>query len=166
MPESSHRVTIVVAVIGLIGALGGALIGNWDKIFPSSSNIDPPAPEIRGALLDSDHPSSSNIDPPVPEIRGVWRDSNYPSNSSQITQNGNNFQFTRQGVLPNGIAFESSGNGTMTGQLFTSHYNAQYQSGAISAGDCSGTVSPDGMRMELNCRDSLLGPFPSAAIRQ
>ena len=32
----SHRTEILVAVIGLIGAIGGAIFGNWDKIFPSS----------------------------------------------------------------------------------------------------------------------------------
>jgi hypothetical protein len=148
MPESSHRVTIVVAVLGVIGTLGAELIGNWDKIVPP-----PPKP-------------SSKIASPVPDIRGVWLDSNYRSNSSYITQDGNSFQFTRRGVLPNGLAFESSGSGTMTGQRFTSNYNAKYQSGATSVGDCSGTVSPDGMRMDLQCIDSLLGAFPGTAIRQ
>jgi hypothetical protein len=32
----SHRVQIYVAVIGLVGILGAALVGNWDKIFKSS----------------------------------------------------------------------------------------------------------------------------------
>jgi hypothetical protein len=28
------RTQIIVAIIGLIGALGGALIANWDKVYP------------------------------------------------------------------------------------------------------------------------------------
>ena len=31
--ESSSRNTIIVAVLGLVGTLGAALIANWDKIF-------------------------------------------------------------------------------------------------------------------------------------
>jgi hypothetical protein len=105
------------------------------------------------------------VDPTL-QISGVWRDGNYPNNGSQVTQHGNSFSFTRWGVLPNGIRFESSGSGTIVGQRFTSRYNARYQSGDTSAGDCSGTVSTDGLRMELTCRDSLLGIFPVTAIRQ
>lgn len=30
----SYRVQIIVAVVGLIGVLGAALIANWDKLFP------------------------------------------------------------------------------------------------------------------------------------
>ncbi len=103
---------------------------------------------------------------PIMNIGGVWRDSNYPSNGSQITQEGNSFYFKRWGVLPDGTPFESSGSGTITARRFTSYYNARYQFGATSAGDCSGSVSPDGMRMEVNCRDSLLGIFTTTAIRQ
>ena len=99
-------------------------------------------------------------------IGGVWRDGEYPNNGSQITQDGTSFRFTRWGVLPNGIRFESSGGGTIAGQHYTSSYSARYQSGATSEGDCSGTVSPDGLRMALNCRDSLFGTFPLTAIRQ
>ena len=161
MPESSHRVAIVVAVIGVIGTLGAALIANWDRIFAPSpkppSGIDSP----RGTQTEPRPPAER-----IPNLRGVWLDSNYPSNGSQITQDGNSFQFTRWGVLPNGTRFESVGSGTITGQRFTSNYKAKYQSGATSAGDCSGTVSLDGMRMDLNCRDSLLGAFPVTAIRQ
>lgn len=161
MPESSSRVAIVVAVIGVIGTLGAALIANWDRIFAPSPKSPP--------TIDSPRPTQTEQRPPAartPNIGGVWRDSNYPSNGSKITQDGNSFQFTRWGVLPNGTRFESSGSGTITGQRFASNYNARYQSGATSVGDCSGTVSPDGMRMEGNCRDSLLGSFPVTAIRQ
>jgi hypothetical protein len=153
MSESNHRIAIVVAVIGVIGTLGAAFIANWDKIFLPAPQ---PPPKI-----DSRSPTQ-----PIPNLSGVWHDSNYPSNGSQITQDGNNVHFTRWGVLPNGIRFESSGSGAITGQRYTSNYNANYQSGVTSTGHCSGTVSPDGMRMELNCRDSLLGDFPVTSIRQ
>lgn len=161
MPESSQRIAIVVAVIGVIGTLGAALIGNWDKIFA-------PSPQ---SLRKVDSPQTTQTKPrppaePIPNIGGFWRDSNYPNISSQITQDGNSIHFRRWGVLSNGIRFESSGSGTITGQRFACNYTTRYQSGATSAGDCSGTMSPDGMHLELNCRDSLLGVFPVTAIRQ
>jgi hypothetical protein len=47
MSRSSHRVAIVVAVIGVIGTIGAALIGNWDKIFPRLHIVDGPrSPEL------------------------------------------------------------------------------------------------------------------------
>lgn len=161
MAEPSHRTAIIVAIIGLIATLGAALIGNWHRIFapstpPYEKVVSPRTPEAKRRL------------PPetVPTINGVWRDVAYPSNSSRITQDGNDFRFTREGVLPNGVRFESSGSGTITGQGFASSYDATYGSGTSSVGDCSGTVSPDGARMEMDCRDSALGNFPVTAIRQ
>ncbi len=35
MTRKSYRIEIVVALIGLLGVLGGALIANWDKVFGS-----------------------------------------------------------------------------------------------------------------------------------
>jgi hypothetical protein len=39
--SKSYRVQIIVAVIGLVGVLGGALIANWDKVFDSKTNDRP-----------------------------------------------------------------------------------------------------------------------------
>jgi hypothetical protein len=36
----SHRTEILVATIGLVGVLGAALIGNWDKVFPPDGRTD------------------------------------------------------------------------------------------------------------------------------
>ena len=102
----------------------------------------------------------------TPYIGGIWRDVEFPNNGSQITQDGNRVRFTGWGVLPNGNRFESSGSGTVDGHNYTSSYGARYASGATSAGNCKGTVSPDGLRMELNCSDSLLGALRLTAIRQ
>jgi hypothetical protein len=33
-PKQSSRTAIIVALIGLVGVLGGALLTNWDKVFP------------------------------------------------------------------------------------------------------------------------------------
>jgi hypothetical protein len=132
----------------------------------AESNARAPREEAEKTQASADRIAPERAVDTTAHIAGVWRDGEYPDNGSQITQDGTNFRFTRWGVLPNGVRFESSGSGTIAGQHYTSRYSARYQSGATSAGDCSGTVSPDGLRIALNCRDSLLGTFPLTAIRQ
>ena len=41
MAESNHTVSIIVAIIGLIGVLGAAVISNWDKLtgHPERSDV-------------------------------------------------------------------------------------------------------------------------------
>ncbi len=102
----------------------------------------------------------------IPNIAGIWRDSNSQSNGGQITQNGSRFDFSRWGVLPNGVRFESVGTGTISAGRFTSQYNATYQTGFISAGSCSGTISSNGTRMDMTCTDNVLGVFPVTSFRQ
>ena len=99
---------------------------------------------------------------PVPNIAGNWRYSDYRA-VSQITQNGNSFRFTRWGTLANGTQFRSSGTGTISGQRFTSSYNAKYQTGQTSWGTYSGSISGNGMQIQLDCSDSLFGAFAGAA---
>ena len=40
--SSENRTKVLIAIIGLIGILGGALFANWDKVFPP---LLPPSPE-------------------------------------------------------------------------------------------------------------------------
>ncbi|MGH6689274.1 MAG: S1C family serine protease [Gammaproteobacteria bacterium] len=160
------------AVVGVITSEGGSagiaveadivrlIIRAWVPALPAVATPPPLTPGEQA-------PASAGRSPAqMPNISGVWRDPQQPGNGSQVTQDGNRFHFTRWGVLPNGIRFESSGSGTVTGQGFTSSYSARYQSGTTSTGNCSGTVSPDGTRIEMNCRDSLLGAFPLTSVRQ
>ena len=37
--KKNYRIEIIIALIGLFGALGGALIGNWDKVFPQKDSL-------------------------------------------------------------------------------------------------------------------------------
>ncbi len=37
--NQSSKTQIVLAIIGLIGILGGALFANWDKVFPPRTTI-------------------------------------------------------------------------------------------------------------------------------
>lgn len=51
--SSENNTKITIAIIGLIGVLGGAFIANWDKIFPSPS-------------LSPIHPDNGENEPYIP----------------------------------------------------------------------------------------------------
>jgi hypothetical protein len=118
-------------------------------------------PGLASKLVTGSGPSPQAI----PKIAGKWRDSDSGA-FSQITQDGNTFRFARWGTLTNGTRFQSSGRGTISGQRFISTYYAQYQSGENSSGECSGSISGDGMHIQLECSDSLFGTFAGAANRE
>jgi uncharacterized protein with LGFP repeats len=44
MPEKSHRTEIIVAILGLVGALGTAIIANMDKLFAPRHPTENPQP--------------------------------------------------------------------------------------------------------------------------
>ncbi|MCP9836131.1 hypothetical protein KBY84_01325 [Cyanobium sp. N.Huapi 1H5] len=163
MADPSHRVTITVAIIGLVGTLGAALLSNWDKIFTRA-----PQPPVEDHQLpkppkDPIETPSAN---PTPNISGNWRDSDNPDNGTKVSQVDSRFAFTRWGTLPSGVRFESSGTGSLVGSRLMSRYTAKYQSGDVSSGGCNGSVSADATRIEQSCSDSLLGAFTNIAERQ
>ncbi len=174
MAEPSHRVTIIVAILGLVGTLGAALISNWDKIFPRVPRATTTTEPAAGTSVQAAPPAAPPTAPPplahsadlALRITGVWRDSMYPSNLTEITQDGRDFRFRRRGVLPNGVGFESVGTGTLVGRQVRSQYTATYKTGATSSGRCSGAVSMDSRQIELSCSDTLLGSFASISIRE
>jgi hypothetical protein len=139
---------VVIAIL-----VGGASPWWYNEFFkkPTPTPIPTPTP--------TPTPSPSNLD-----ISGRWFNPTL-GHRSEITQNGDRFQFTTTGIAL-GDPFQSSGSGTITERSFEYNYNAQYQSGRQSDGHCSGTVSADGMRSTSTCKDSLLGTFDSSAVRQ
>jgi len=102
------------------------------------------------------------VSPPIPNTTGTWSNTNYQGVVGQVIQEGSSFRFRRWGVLANGVRFDSAGEGTIEGTRVSHRYNSQYQTGAVS----TGSVSMDGARLELTCRDSLLGTFPVTSVRQ
>jgi hypothetical protein len=46
--STTSKIVIWVAIIGLVGTLGAALIANWDKFFPSASTQDELPDEMPG----------------------------------------------------------------------------------------------------------------------
>jgi hypothetical protein len=162
MADPSHRVAITVAIIGLAGTLGAALLSNWDKIFSRS-----PQPKIVNEENSKPiNPIEAPAADPVPDISGIWRDSDNSSNETKVSQVDSSFAFNRWGRLPNGVKFESSGTGTLVGNRLKSRYTAKYLSGDISSGECNGSVSADATRIQQSCSDSFLGVFTTIAERK
>lgn len=60
--QSSGRVVIWVAIIGLVGTLGTAVISNWDKLFPQKSSAVPLA----------SNSSQTNSIVEVEKLAGKW----------------------------------------------------------------------------------------------
>lgn len=164
---NGHKTQIIVAVIALIGVLGGALISNWERVSPR--NQEPPQKqESRQKSEDkSSDRSEREEDVPTPSplptaavinINSAWRD-NWGT-QTQVSQQGETFQFTAWGIGCKG-AFQSSGSGTIRGNRVESTYQSTH-----SHGRCSGTVSPDGRELTSTCDDSVCGQFQSLAVRQ
>jgi TIR domain len=151
--------------------------------FNQTANL--PQSDVKAKVRQSDvkisdkeaQPSSSNspatktgavttVAPVLPALAGTWRDETYPNVIDQVIQDGQSFSFVRRGALPNGVRFESSGEGRIDGARVSHRYHAQYQGGGYSSGGCSGNLTTDGSRIVLQCSDSLLGQFPAVMVRQ
>jgi hypothetical protein len=121
--------------------------------------------DLKDKLLPSRGNTSEDKPPPPPiNITGIWRDTS--GNMSQITQQGETFRFTTRGPSCIGGTYQSSGSGTIRGTLVESSYKSLIQSTLPSEGQCSGTVSPDGMQMTSTCYDSVCGQFTLSGVRQ
>lgn len=62
--NQSSRVTILIAIITLIGTLGTALLANWDKVFPKQASNSQPSPSVASPVSPSIQPS--NLSPSSP----------------------------------------------------------------------------------------------------
>src|SRR5690242_12950504 len=118
MAKSSPGVAIAVALIGLVGAIGTALISNWDKVSgasqPPTPTRDAPPPTREAPPPTRDAPPPARAEPtparveapsaaePTLNLGGTWRDTTPPGGISQVTQDGESFRFTRSGTLPTG----------------------------------------------------------------
>jgi len=114
----------------------------------------------------SERPAAFAAAPRRQPLTGAWRDVTYPGIVASITQEGPQFRFTRTGVLPNGVAFQSSGGGAISGSNVALQYMARYNNGQVSQGQCEGALSEGADEIELICSDSLLGAFQSVSVRQ
>ncbi len=175
------RTQVTIAAIGLVSALGVALIANYDKIFASKPPVQPAvqvpaasAPAASTAPVPSAAPASSaNADsPPAPigtvgaivkanvlsvaGIAGAWNDED-DAFRYVIAQNGAAFTYT---ASENG-ADRGGGSGTVIGRkLFYTFRNGNF------AGKCEATVADDGNHIGGSCRPDTGDPFSFRLRRQ
>jgi hypothetical protein len=131
---------------------------NDQSVLSEPIQLDVLLPQGMARLLRSGPTTQININ-------GIWRDPTRGT-MSQITQQGETFRFTAWGPSCIGGTFQSSGSGTIKGNLVESRYQSLIQPTLRSEGHCSGTVSTDGMQMTSTCNDSVCGQFTSSVVRQ
>ncbi|MEC5032290.1 MAG: hypothetical protein SAL07_20515 [Oscillatoria sp. PMC 1051.18] len=67
MADSKHRNEIILALIGLVSALGVALISNWDKILSGFQSPDQPSPKDPPTVTEDPETDPPETDPPINE---------------------------------------------------------------------------------------------------
>lgn len=157
-------VSLIVAIIALVGTIGAAIISNMDKIWPDSSSASGPSSSTSApspsSSVSSATVASSPQPPPSPtpvNITGRWR--NNFGHITDVIQQGDTASATATGIACKG-PFNSTINGTITGNVFDSTYQSTY-----STGRCRGTVSADGTRMTSSCSDSICGLFETTSVK-
>jgi hypothetical protein len=164
-----------LAVTALVGMVWwGTAKENGNQPPPDLTDVAPSDQKVPDKAEQTSYPNppADNSDavrriaPRVPMLAGTWRDETYPNVVDWISQDGNSFRFVRRGALPNGVLFESAGEGAVEGTRVSHSYQAQYQGGGFSTGRCAGGLTTDGSRIVLQCSDSLLGQFPAVLVRQ
>ena len=166
MSETDSKIAVVIAVIGVVGTLGAAVIANWDKIFPHSPKRD---------AIENDSikppPTSKPINEATPQpedlltMNSVWHDVGALDNKTRILQRGDKFEFTRWGVLPTGEGFEATGSGEYRGQNVTTKYTAKYEKGSTSGGTCIGQLTLNNV-IKLDCHDSRFDNYSYSFVRE
>lgn len=173
MEQRGQHIAIIVAIIGVIGTIGAALLQNWDKIAgrppaAAATAVEPAAAAPATAIPGDEEDAAFADDVDIEEdagpngLGGVWREL-YPNpgNLTHTTMNGNSFEFTTRGMAL-GVPFEAYGTGILRGARFES----TYQSNLPSTGVCGGSVSAGGTRMNSVCLDSAYGRFEAASVRE
>lgn len=143
-------VSLIIAIIALAGTIGAALISNVDKIWPNPSSGSVPSSTVASSPQQTPSPAPLNIS-------GKWRD-NFGT-ITDVIQRGDTVTATASGIACRG-PYDSTGTGTITGNILESTYRSSY-----STGRCRGTVSSDGMRIISTCHDSVCGPFESSSVK-
>jgi hypothetical protein len=153
-------VSVIVAIIALIGTISAALIGNWDKIWTSPSQssssvssptmANPPQATVTTPQQATPSPTPINLD-------GRWRDQF--GNITHLVQRGDTVTATSSGVACRGH-FDSTGSGTIIGNILESTYQSTY-----STGQCRGRVASDGRRITSSCHDSVCGAFTTSSVK-
>ena len=135
-------------------ALVDPCAGQQNVTAPSGAAVGRDVNHSTINIYNNPEPSHSSGRSIAPNISGIWRD--YFGVVYQVDHKGDGFTFTAAGVSCRG-SFRSQGQGTISGNILTSHYISHYSSGIGSTGTCSATI--DGSRITGDCTDTVCGSF-------
>jgi hypothetical protein len=182
--QGENKTQILVAVIGLLGVLGGAVFGNWDKIFKSSpaqvQSSSPTAaslpstplvatptvvtpvitpstvPASKQKTAPTKPPANLNVGVSTSDIDGFWVDQN--GVSYEIVQNDpGHFEL----IVTDGN-ITTYGNGTVSGH----NIRFEYQNQDGSTGFGTGVISANETMIRATMNDSGSGTFQVTLGRQ
>jgi hypothetical protein len=167
-PESSARIQIVVALIGLVGVIAAALIANWNGLFGKSTST-------ATTVSSSSAPSSTSSSPPAKKparavfssgelmVRGTWR---CDLDAGAETQSGGDFWWqletsTKRELTPeDGATFYVVGVRDFDSLAFEELQHFSYSAKAIDGSDVKGQNDiPKGTVVAYRTKQGRLGKF-------
>ncbi len=136
MDDKSYRAQIIIALIGLTGIIGGALITSWDKIFPPGQETPPAVSDMQPAAP-SDKPVKqvpSSVRPSVPApIRQNYFHGTYVGTTTEgLEEFYFKTTFVREGNYVTGSYILGTSMGTCQGKVVVDTFYYQWQSAVIS----------------------------------
>ena len=124
--SNSHKTQITVALIGLVGVLGAALIANWEKIFspakeptpPVSTNSANPSADAQSKVTPSPDQTGTAVPPVVQSPQPVYFNGTYLGTSTEgMKQSQFQMTFQRHGNTVTGIYIQNGMQGTIQGTV-------------------------------------------------
>ena len=162
--DSSISVQIIVAVIGLVGVIATAVIGNWDKIFPPQGKTEP-------AVVKERPPRNGPKERPVHSrgrlvVRGTWMyDLDSGVEASAGAAAGADFQWeqatdVKRYIAPlNGAVFFVVGIREFTSVTYTELEHFPYSSRKIDGSNLPSNQIPRGTIVAYKTNEGRLGKF-------
>lgn len=161
-PDSSNRVQIIIALIGLAGVIATALISNWNSIFPKKSPQSPP-PVVTstgsGGTKKSERPvhSSGRL-----VVRGTYF---YDLDAGAETNAGADFQWEQQTQVErylspaNGASFYVVGAKEFESIRWSDMEHFPYSPAKIDGSDNANNRIPAGTVVAFKTNEGRLGKF-------
>ncbi len=66
MSDSDNKTKVIVAIIGLCGVIGAAVISNFDKLFPGNTGLSPTLPSVSTPEQTSEETTATSEPVPAP----------------------------------------------------------------------------------------------------
>lgn len=175
--QAESKTQILVAVIGLLGVLGGAVFGNWDKIFKpspvqaqstpstassltSTPSVVPPTvatPVVTPSVVPTSKQKIAPTKPPADQYAGDW---GLNIDGFWVDQNGISYEIMQNDpghfelIVTDGN-ITTYGSGTISGH----NVRFEYQNQDGSTGFGTGVISANEATIRATMNDSGSGKF-------